>query len=144
MTNGTPFLIDRKGLTLAACQAATAAALSEARRTGLAMTIAILDAGGQLVHLARMDGIHAGTVDVAIAKARCAVQFKRATKLFADAYANGATALPALPGVLPFEGGLPILVDGEIVGAIGASGAAPEQDGAVAQAGIDAILAQRA
>lgn len=145
MTDGPlAFLVDRKGLTLAACQSAMAAALAEAERNGLRMTVAILDAGGQLLQLSRMDGIHAGTVDVAIAKARCAVQFKRPTKAFAEAYANGATALLALPGVLPFEGGVPIILDGHIVGAVGASGASPEQDGAVATAGVNAILASGA
>ena len=135
MTDHAPaFLADRKALTLAACQAAMAAALAEAERQGVNVTIAILDAGGQLLQLSRMDGIHAGTVEVAIAKARCAVQFKRPTKSFADALESGATALLALPGVLPFEGGVPIMVDGEIVGAVGASGAAPGQDGAVGDA----------
>jgi uncharacterized protein GlcG (DUF336 family) len=145
MTNGSPaFLIDRKGLTLAACQAAMAAALAQAQANRLAVTVAILDAGGQLLHLTRMDAIHAGTVDVAIAKARCAVQFKRPTKAFAEAYAGGATALTALPGVLPYDGGVPIIIDGHIVGAIGASGASPEQDGAIATAGVNAILASGA
>jgi uncharacterized protein GlcG (DUF336 family) len=145
MTDGTPpFLVDRKGLTLAACRAAMQAALDEAQRNGLAVTVAILDAGGQLLNLSRMDGIHAGTVEVAIAKARCAVQFKRPTKVFAEAYAGGATALTALPGMLPYEGGVPIILDGHIVGAVGASGASPEQDGAIATAGVNAILASGA
>ena len=141
MNGSSVFLVDRKGLTLAACQAAVNAALAEARRHGLAVTIVVLDAGGQLLNLARMDGIHAATVEVAIAKARCAVQFKRPTKVFAESYAKGATAITALPGVLPFEGGVPIILDGHIVGAVGVSGAAPEQDGAIATAAVDAILA---
>ncbi len=115
----TPFLVDRKGLTLAGCQAA----LAEAAKHNLAMTIAILDAGGQLLQLVRMDRIHAGTVDVSIAKARSAVQFKRSTREFQDGYEKGAPNLTALPGVIPFAGGVPLIIDGHIVGAVGASGA---------------------
>jgi isopentenyl diphosphate isomerase/L-lactate dehydrogenase-like FMN-dependent dehydrogenase/uncharacterized protein GlcG (DUF336 family) len=138
--DNSPLLTTRKSLTLAACKVAIDAALAEATKRELKMTVAILDAGGHLLHLSRMDDIHAGTVEVAIAKARSAVMFKRPTKAFAEAYAGGATGLPALPGVLPFEGGVPIIIDGQILGAVGASGASPDLDGVVASAGVEAIM----
>ena len=87
-----------------------------------------------------MDGVHIGATDVSIAKARCAAQFKRPTRVFSDAYASGATALTALPGLIPFAGGIPFMVDGEMIGAIGASGASPDQDADVATAGAAALV----
>jgi glc operon protein GlcG len=138
----SPFLMSTQTLTMAGCQAAMTAAVDRAREDGISVTVAILDAGGHLLHLIRMDGVHIGTVDVSIAKARCAVEFKRPTKAFQDSYAQGATALPVLKAI-PFEGGVPVIIDGHLAGAIGASGAAPHQDGAVATAAVNAILGQR-
>lgn len=126
---------ERKTLTLAGCRKAMAAAEVEATKSNLRVSIAILDEAGHLLHFNRMDGIHVGTVDVAIAKARSAATFKRPTKTFADGYAMGMTALPSLPGVLPFEGGVPIVVDGHYVGAIGVSGGPAEMDEKIASAG---------
>lgn len=140
MAKDNSFFVDRKELTLAACRVAMDASLAEAEKLGLKMTVAIVDPGGHALNVARMDSIHAGTVEVAFAKARCAAMFKRPTKAFAEGYAGGATALPAIPGVLPFAGGIPIIVDGHLLGAIGASGASPDQDAAVAAAGVEAIM----
>jgi glc operon protein GlcG len=134
--------IDRKGLSLSLCQIAMDAALNEAAKRGLRVTVAILDAGGILLNLSRMDLIHAGSVDVAMAKARCAVMNKVPTKFFSELYDGGLTALPALPGILPFEGGVPILLGDDVIGAIGVSGATPDLDGIVASAGVDAILSR--
>jgi len=76
---------------------------------------------------------------VAIKKAETAVAFKRPTRLFEEAVAQGRTVLVSLPGGMPFEGGVPIAVDGQIIGAVGISGATAQQDGMVAQAGVDAL-----
>jgi glc operon protein GlcG len=109
---------------------------AKAKELGLAMTIAIVDDGGHTIALSRMDGIHAGTVEVALAKAKSSVMFKRPTSKFGEAMASGAIGLLALPHVLPFAGGLPLIGGGHLVGAIGASGASPDKDELVAAAGL--------
>jgi uncharacterized protein GlcG (DUF336 family) len=88
-----------------------------------------------------MDDTQVGSVDVAIAKARTAARFKRSTKVFQDAVAAGGDGLRmlGLPGATPVEGGLPLVVGGKIVGAIGVSGGTSAQDGQCAQAGVDAL-----
>ena len=126
-------------LTLAGCMKIMAAAEAEARKNDAMVSIAILDAGGHLLHFSRMDEAHAGTVDIAIGKARCAAMFRRPTKAFAERYAAGATAVASLPNVFPFEGGVPILIGRECIGAVGASGAAAAVDGMVALAGVVAL-----
>jgi uncharacterized protein GlcG (DUF336 family) len=117
------------------------AALAEAKRHGWTMAIAIVDTHGELVYFERMDDVQVGSVDVAIAKARSAARFKRATKAFQDGVAAGGEGLRllALEGAVPVEGGVPLVVDGKIVGAIGASGGTSQQDGIVASAGVAAL-----
>jgi uncharacterized protein GlcG (DUF336 family) len=88
-----------------------------------------------------MDGTQIGSVDVAVAKAKTAVLFKRSSKALSDAVASGRTAMMTLPGALAVEGGVPIVSEGEIVGSIGVSGVTSEQDGMIAQAGVDALKA---
>jgi glc operon protein GlcG len=128
-----------KTIGLAGAEQAIAAARAEAIGRGLAVTIAVLDRGGQLVMLQRMDGIHIGTVEVAQLKAQTAARFARPTAELSAALAGGNTALLSLPGVLPFPGGQPLRVEGAIVGAIGVSGAAPEVDEAIALVGAAAF-----
>ena len=106
------------------------------------MCIAILDGGGHLQHFVRMDGTHIASIEVAIAKARCALAFRRPTKAFADAVAENSMGLLALPGMVPFEGGVPLIYRGEVVGAIGISGGTPQLDGEVGQAGADILLTE--
>ena len=89
--------------------------------------------------LQRMDGTQTGSSDIAIEKARAAVAFKRSTKLFEEGIAEGRLQNLGLPGALPIEGGVPLIVDGRIVGAIGVSGARPDQDGVCVKAAIDAL-----
>lgn len=102
-----------------------------------AMVIAVLDDGANLLCLERMDSAPIGSLEVAQKKARSSVIFKAPTKDFADALAKGTTALLKLD-ILPFEGGIPLVIDGKIVGAIGVSGGdRAEQDGQVAKAGAD-------
>jgi glc operon protein GlcG len=104
------------------------------------MAIAIVDPNGFLVYFEKMDNTQNGSVDVALDKARSAALFKRPTKAFQDALAAGGEGLRilALQGAVPVDGGLPIIVAGKVVGAIGASGGSSAQDGQVAKAGVDA------
>ena len=117
----------------------SAAAVAEARKNNWAMAVAILDTGGDLVYFEKMDGTQTGSVRVAIGKARSAVMFKRPTKVFQDALAAGGDGLRilGLEGAVPVEGGLPLVMDGKIVGAIGVSGGTSQQDGMAAKAGAD-------
>lgn len=131
-------LATKKALTLAAAKQIAAAAETEAVNNKWNVVIAILDEGGHLLYLQRADETQIGSVDVAIQKARSAVQFKRPTKAFEDALTGGRQAILRLPGAMPVEGGLPIVVDGRIIGAIGVSGVQSNQDGIIAKAGADA------
>jgi uncharacterized protein GlcG (DUF336 family) len=118
-----------------------APAIAEATQNGWAMAIAIVDIGGELVYFERMDDTQIGSVSIAIDKARSAVRFKRPTKAFQDALAAGGEGLRilALQGAVPVEGGVPLVVGGKVVGAIGASGGTSAQDGQVANAGAAAL-----
>jgi uncharacterized protein GlcG (DUF336 family) len=116
---------------------AAAAAIAEARKNQWTMAIAIVDPAGDLVYFEKMDNTQVGSVDVSVAKARSAARFKRPTKAFQDALAAGGEGwrLLSLEGAVAVEGGLPLLVGGRIVGAIGASGGSSQQDGVAAAAG---------
>ena len=128
-------------IDLETAKKAAAAAGAEARRMGLGTVLAVTDPHGDLVYLEKADGSQNGSVAVAIAKSRSAAIHKRATKVFEDQLASGGVNLRilSLPGAMPVEGGVPLLVDGKIVGAIGSSGGSPPQDGAIAKAGADAL-----
>ena len=119
---------------------AAAAAIAEARKNNFAMAIAIVDPNGFLVYFEKMDNTQNGSVNIALDKARSAALFKRPTKAFQDALAAGGEGLRllGLQGAVPVDGGLPIIVAGKVVGAIGASGGTSTQDGQVAKAGVDA------
>lgn len=126
-------------LSLADAERITEAAEAKAKSEGWNVVIAILDDGGHLISLKRMDGVQVGSVDVAQAKAKSAVFFKRSTKVFEDAMkGEGGSRIATLPHAVGVEGGLPIFKDGVIVGSIGVSGVTSAQDGIIAQAGIDA------
>jgi glc operon protein GlcG len=105
------------------------------------MAIAIVDVGGNLVLLEKMDNTQLASVDVAIGKAKTANNFRRSTKVMEEAIAGGGAALRmlAVPGIFPVEGGEPIIVDGKIVGGIGVSGMQPGQDGEVVRAAIASL-----
>jgi glc operon protein GlcG len=136
---GTAQLADKKALTLEAAKQIAAAAEKEAAGSKLTMVIAILDDGGNLIYLERMNETQIGSIEVAQQKAHSAVSFKRPTKVFEDAVVGGRNAILKLPGAIPVEGGLPLTVDGKIIGAIGCSGGTSQQDGVVAKAGVDAL-----
>jgi glc operon protein GlcG len=115
------------------------AAAKEAKRMNLKVAIAIVDTAGHLVYYEKADDTQTASAEVSIAKARSASTFRRATKVFEDAVANGHTAVLGLPGAVPIEGGIPIMLDAKIIGAIGISGASSEQDGVIAAAGISVL-----
>jgi uncharacterized protein GlcG (DUF336 family) len=116
---------------------AAAGALAEAQKNGWSMSVAVVDAGGILVYFERVNGAQAGGAAVATDKARSAALFKRPTKAWQDVLAAGGDGLRILrvEGVVPVEGGVPLVVDGRIVGAIGLSGGTSAQDGQCAVAG---------
>ncbi len=119
-----------------------APALAEAAKNNWAMAVAIVDPSGNLVYYEKMDATQIGSANVAIDKARSAALFKRPTKTYQDALAAGGDGMRVLrlQGAVPIEGGIPILVDGKIAGAIGISGGTSAQDGQCAKAGADALL----
>jgi glc operon protein GlcG len=118
---------------------AAVAALVEGKKNGWTVAAAVVDGGGTLVYFERIDGTQTGSSEVAVAKARSAAAFKRPTQAFEEALAGGRQAILSLPGAIPLEGGIPLVLDGKIVGAIGVSGATSQQDGVCAQAGVNAI-----
>jgi uncharacterized protein GlcG (DUF336 family) len=134
-------ILTHRGLALSATRAVAQAAEAAAIARSGCVCIAIVDGGGHLQHFVRMDGSHIASIEVAIAKARCALSFRRPTKVFADSVAVGGAALIDLPGMIPFEGGVPLVYGGEVVGAIGVSGGSPELDGEVGRAGADILRA---
>ncbi|MBV9786420.1 MAG: heme-binding protein [Acidisphaera sp.] len=134
-----PIIEAQPVLTLQGCRSALDAAEAQARIMRTPMSIAVVDGAGHLQLFVRMDGVHLGTIDVAIRKARCSVHFRRPTRAFAEALAAGAAALATLPEVVPFAGGVPLLANGVLVGAIGVSGASPDRDEQVAIAGAAAF-----
>lgn len=130
-------LTTRKSLTLAVAKAIAAAAEAEARRNNWNVVIAIFDDGANLMYLERMDGVQIGSVEVAQSKGASAIKFQRPSLQFAEFVNGDMPGMGFLPGVTPVEGGLPLMVDGQIVGAIGVSGVRSEEDGVVAKAGAD-------
>jgi len=135
-------LTDKKALTLVAAKKMAAAAEAEAVKNNWRMVIAVVDDGGYLIYLQRTDETQAGSVDVAVQKAKSAAMFRRPTKAFEDAVAGGRNALLGLTGAVPIEGGVPIMLDGHLLGAVGVSGGSAPQDGQVAKAGVDALPAK--
>ena len=130
---GPPISLDK-------AKAAMAAAEAEAIRNGWGMAIAIVDSGANLVMLHRLDNTQLGSARLAKAKARTAVEFRRSTKIFEDAVAGGGIGLRVLTfDVCVADGGLPIIANGAIIGAVGVSGGASHQDAQVAKAAADAV-----
>lgn len=130
---------DSKVLGDSAADAIMAAALAEATKLGLRLSLALVDDSGTLLRFTRMRGVHAGTVDVAIAKARSAALFKRAGSAFGEQLAAGATALTFVPNLMPYDGSEPVGHAGWHLGGLGVSGSSPANDGAVARAGLAAL-----
>ena len=129
------------GITLDQAKKAMAGAEAEAKKNNWPVVITILDSGGNLVMSQRLDGAQFGSVEVAREKAYSAVAFRRPTKAFEDAVAQGGSNLRILrlTGAMPLDGGWPIVVDGKIVGGIGVSGVTGAQDAQIGKAGVDAL-----
>jgi glc operon protein GlcG len=127
-------------ITLDAAKRAMAAAEAEARKNNWQVVIAIVDSGSHLVMLQRLDSAQYASIDIAKGKATSAVNFRRPTKALEDAIAGGGAGLRLLrvDGVMPLEGGIPIIVEGKIIGGIGVSGVLSSQDAQVARAGAEA------
>jgi len=128
-------------ITLEQAKKVMVGAEAEAKKGNWSMAIIILDSGGNMVMMQRMDGTQLGSVDVARDKAWSAVAYRRPTKAFEDAIAQGGANLRLLrlTGASPIEGGLPIMADGKVIGSIGVSGGSSAQDGQVAKAGVDGL-----
>jgi glc operon protein GlcG len=133
-------LPSRKYLNLAAIKTMVAGAEAEAKRQNVSVTIVIVDENGVLLFLERGDGVSVNTLEWAQKKARHSALYGSPSKNGADEVKSGNTAALAYPNFFPGQGGLPIKVDGQTVGAIAASGAKSEVDEMIAQAGIDALL----
>lgn len=128
-------------ITLEQAKKAAAPALAEAAKNSWNMAVAIVDPSGNLVYYEKMDATQLGSANFAVEKARSAALFKRPTKTFQDVLAAGGDGMRVLKvtGAIPIEGGVPILIEGKIAGAIGVSGGTSAQDGQCAKAGADAI-----
>lgn len=128
-------------ISLENAKKAAAPALAEARKNNWTMAVAIVDPSGNLVYYEKMDNTQLGSANVAIDKARSAALYKRPTKALQDALAAGGAGLRVLrlQGAVPVEGGIPLLLDGKIIGAIGVSGDSSDHDGQCAKAGADAL-----
>src|SRR6266536_3987205 len=122
-------------LTLEAAKKIAAASEAEAKKRGATVVIAVVDDAGYLLVLERLDDTQVAIVDVGIAKARTAAIFRRPSKVFEDQIRDGRVAALALTGATPLQGGVPIFVEGKIVGAIGVSGNSPQEDEDIAKAG---------
>jgi uncharacterized protein GlcG (DUF336 family) len=129
-------------VTTEAARKAATAALAEGKKNGWNVAAAVVDTGGVLVYFERLENTQNGSTEASIEKARTSAAFRRPSKAFEDVVAGGKTNYLKLPGTIPIEGGLPLLVDGKIVGAIGVSGASSAQDGVCAKAGADALGAK--
>jgi glc operon protein GlcG len=124
-----------------AAKKVAAAAIAEARKNNWAMALAVVDTAGYLVYFERMPDTQLGSVEIAIEKAKTAALFRRPSKSFQDAVAGGGEGLRILrlTGAIPVEGGIPLIVEGKLIGAVGASGGSSDQDGRTAQAGAAAM-----
>jgi uncharacterized protein GlcG (DUF336 family) len=138
--DGAAQVADRKVLTLDGAKKVAAAAAANARAHGEGAAIAVVDDGGNLISVERLDGTFPAGARISIGKARTAALFKKPTAAFEDIIRNGRTPMIALEDFTPLQGGVPIVVDGAVVGAIGVSGAASAQrDEEVAKAGAAAL-----
>ena len=133
-------LTEKPALTLAAAKKIIAAAEAEALKHAWPVVIAVVDDGGNLLCLERLDNTQFGSVEIAIQKARAAIAFKRPTKAWEELLATGQHRVLGLPGVLPSEGGVPLTWKDQIVGAIGVSGVKSSEDGQIARAGAEVLV----
>jgi len=145
VSNSNAQIVEKKSLTLEGARTViTGAKLYASKNNAPGGVIAVVDEGGNTVALERLDGTFSAGANISLGKAKTAVMFKRPTKFFEDVIKNGRTAMVALPDFTPLQGGVPILVDGQVVGGVGVSGAASaQQDEELAIAGAAALTDQK-
>lgn len=132
--------VDKKVLTLAAARKIVAAAEAEATNRGLGVVIVVVDDSGTVIELTRMDTAQLASVNVGIGKARTAAIYRRPSRVFEEQIRDGRVAALALADATPLQGGIPVLIGGRVVGAVGVSGDSPQVDEEIAIAGAKAIL----
>jgi uncharacterized protein GlcG (DUF336 family) len=128
-----------QGISVETARKVAKAAIAEGKKNGWFVSVAIVDTAGDLVFFERMDDAMSASVVVSQEKARTAARFKRPSKAFEDALVGGRQAILSLPGVTPVQGGIPLIIDGKIVGAVGVNGASSPQDHQCAQAAADTL-----
>lgn len=131
--------IDRKALSLAAAARIVAGAQAEATARGLGVVIVVVDDTGNIIQLTRMDTAQVASVAVGIGKARTAAIYRRPSRVFEEQIRNGRVAALALADATPLQGGVPIVLDGKVVGAVGVSGDSPQADEEIALAGVRVV-----
>jgi uncharacterized protein GlcG (DUF336 family) len=131
----------KKVLTLDVAKKIAAAAEAEAKKRGATVVIVVVDDGGHLLLLERLDDTQVASVEVGIGKARTAAIFRRPSKVFEDQVREGRVAALALPGATPLQGGVPIVFENKVIGAIGVSGNTPQEDEDIAKAGAASAAA---
>jgi uncharacterized protein GlcG (DUF336 family) len=129
----------RPVLTLDDCKKISAASEAEAKKNNWEVAIVILDDGGHILHALRTDGATPANMTIATEKGRTAALTRRSSKMWEERVAGGRLSMLKMPGVLPVEGGLPIIIDGTCIGAVGVSGVASHEDAQIGQAGIDTL-----
>jgi uncharacterized protein GlcG (DUF336 family) len=129
---GNPITVDQ-------AKRIAAGAVAESKKNNWRMAISIVDNHGFPVYFERMEDTQTASIQIALDKAKTAAMFRRPSKAFEDGIAKGRVALLGLTGATPIEGGLPVMVDGRVIGGIGVSGANADQDAAAAQAGLNAL-----
>lgn len=131
---------EKRALSLAGAKAVASVAEAEARKNAAGGAIAVVDDGGNLLFLERLDNTFSAAANIAIAKARSAANFRKPTSVFEEAIKNGRLSLVANPELMPLQGGVPIVVDGQVVGAVGVAGAASaQQDEEIAKAAAGSL-----
>jgi glc operon protein GlcG len=134
-------MFQKHELSLDDAKKMAAAGRALAEKNGWRVVIAVVDDGGHCIYLERLDGTQKSSSVIAIEKAWTAVMFQRPSKAFEDAVMGGRSVVMTLPGVTTVEGGIPIVVDGHYIGAVGVSGAKSSEDSQIAQAGVNALTA---
>jgi glc operon protein GlcG len=136
---GQGLVLEKKVLSLAAARKIVAAAEAEANARGVGVVIAVVDSSGTIIELTRMDTAQVASVNVGIGKAKTAAIYRRPSRDFEEQIKSGRIAALALADATPLQGGVPVLVDGKVVGAVGVSGDTPQVDEAIAIAGAAAV-----
>ncbi len=134
-----PIALRKQSLSLAAARRIVAATEAEAKARGVGVVTVVVDEAGHVIQLSRMDAAQVASVEVGIGKARTAAIYRRPSRDFEEQVRNGRVAALALPGATPLQGGVPVLIDGVVVGAVGVSGDTPQVDEDIAIAGVNAL-----